>query len=456
MMLLFFEYRTGNVEYRMMISPNFIIRYSLPDIRYSLSSPKTSAMSIRFRLTVMNFLEFFVWGSWLISLGAYMFNVLGFTGAQVGSIYGTMGIAAIVTPALFGIVADRWINAERVFGICHIAGAGLLIWASQTTDYSGLYLIMLLNSFVFMPTIGLNNTISYIVLEKKGFNTVKDFPPIRVWGTIGFIIAMWTVDLLGWAKSPMQLYISAGAGILLGIYSFTMPPCAPVPSKEKRSFASSLGLDAFILFRRRKMFIFFIFALLLGAALQITNTYGSTFLDDFKDKFPDAFAVEHSNFLISISQISETLFILTIPFFLRRFGIKQVMLMSIFAWVLRFGLFAFGDPGPGLWMLVLSMIIYGMAFDFFNISGSLFVEKEANIKIRASAQGLFMLMTNGIGAFLGNYISGRVIDHYTVNGVKNWPDIWLAFAAYALVLGIFFPLLFRYKHDRNAMDVVKH
>jgi NHS family xanthosine MFS transporter len=413
-------------------------------------------MNIKSRLMVMNFLEFFVWGSWLISMGAYMFNVLHFQGWQVGSIYGTMGIASVFTPALFGIVADRWINAERVLGICHLIGAGLLLWASTVTDYSGLYLLMLLNSMVFMPTIGLNNTVSYIVLEKKGFDIVKDFPPIRVWGTIGFIVAMWMVDLCGWNKSPFQLYISAAAGIILGIYAFTMPACTPVKSSEKKSIVSSLGLDAFVLFRKRKMLIFFIFALLLGAALQITNTYGSTFLDDFKSTYPDAFGVKHSNVLISISQISETLFILTIPFFLKKFGIKQVMLMSIFAWVFRFGLFGIGNPGSGLYLLVLSMIIYGMAFDFFNISGSLFVEKEADIKIRASAQGLFMLMTNGIGAFLGNYISGRVIDFYTVDGVKNWQSIWFAFAGYALVLGIIFPLVFRYKHDPDAMVAVKH
>ncbi len=413
-------------------------------------------MDIKFRLTVMNFLEFFVWGAWLISFGGYMFNVLHFQGWQVGSIYGTMGIASVFTPALFGIVADRWINAERVLGICHIIGAILLLCASRVTDYSGLYFLMLMNSFFFMPTIGLNNTVSYIILEKKGFNIVKDFPPIRVWGTIGFICAMWMVDICGWNMSPLQLYISAGAGILLGIYSFSMPACTPVRTTEKKSLISSMGLDAFVLFRKRKMAIFFVFALLLGAALQITNTYGSAFLDDFKNTYPDSFGVKHSNLLISISQISETLFILTIPFFLRKFGIKQVMLMSIFAWVLRFGLFGIGNPGSGLYLLILSMIIYGMAFDFFNISGSLFVEKEADIKIRASAQGLFMLMTNGIGAFLGNYISGRVIDYYTLNGVKDWQSIWFAFAAYALVLGIFFPLVFRYKHKPEELQTVNH
>jgi len=413
-------------------------------------------MNIRLRLILMNFLEFFVWGSWLISLGGYMIVTLKFNGTQVGSIYGTMGLASLFMPALLGIVADRWINAERVLGICHIIGALLLFVASKITDPHEMYWVMLLNSMMFMPTIALNNTVSYIVLEKRGFNIVKDFPPIRVWGTVGFVCAMWLVDLCGWTISPLQLYISAASGLFLGIYAFTMPKCPPAKSKEKRSLSSSLGLDAFILFGRKKMLIFFIFAMLLGAALQITNTFGTTFLEDFKGTYPDAFGVKHPNILISISQISETLFILTIPFFLRRFGIKQVMLMSMFAWVLRFGLFGIGNPGSGLILLVLSMIVYGMAFDFFNISGSLFVEKEADINIRASAQGLFMLMTNGLGAYFGGFFSGRVVDHFTTNGIRDWQSIWFTFSGYALVLGITFPLIFKYKHNRADVENIRH
>jgi NHS family xanthosine MFS transporter len=412
-------------------------------------------MNIKTRLMVMNFLEFFVWGSWLISIGSYMGATLHFTGTQIGNVYATMGLASLITPAIFGIVADRWVNAERVLGICHLIGAVLLVWASTVTDYDTFYVIMLLNSCMFMPTIALNNTVSYIVLEKKGLDIVKDFPPIRVWGTIGFIFAMWMVDMLGWTQSHLQLYVSAAAGIILGIYSFTMSKCPPVKVNAKRSLISAFGLDAFVLFKRRKMIIFFVFAMLLGAALQITNAFGVPFLDDFKGAYADSFAVKHPSVLISISQISETLFILTIPFFLRKFGIRNVMLMSIFAWVFRFGLFGIGNPGSGLYLLVLSMIIYGMAFDFFNISGSLFVEKEADIKIRASAQGLFMLMTNGIGAFLGGTIAGRVVDYYTVNGVKDWHSIWFAFAAYSLALGVLFPLFFRYKHQGD-IGVVKH
>jgi NHS family xanthosine MFS transporter len=365
-----------------------------------------------------------------------------------------MGIASLVTPAVFGIIADRWMPAQRLLGLSHIAGALLLLYASMVHDFYALYLIILANSLIFMPTIALNNTVSYIILERKGLQIVRDFPPIRVWGTIGFIAAMWLVDLLGLTKSPSQLYVSATAGILLGIYTFSLENCPPGGKEKSRSLYSALGLDAFVLFSKRTLLVFFLFAMLLGAALQITNTFGLPFLNDFKTYYAESFAVKHPNILISISQISETLFILTIPFFLKRFGIKKVMLMSIFAWVFRFGLFGLGNPGIGLWLLILSMIIYGMAFDFFNISGSLFVEKEADVHIRASAQGLFMFMTNGLGAFFGGMLSGWVVDHFTVSGVKQWREIWFTFAAYAIFLGLIFPFLFRYRHNKQEMEVL--
>ena len=406
-------------------------------------------MSIKFRLIVMNFLQFFVWGAWLISLGGYMIVTLKFTGVEVGSIFSTMGIASLFMPAIMGIISDRFINAEKVLGFCHIVGGLLLFLASNIQDYPSLYIIMLFNSMMYMPTIALANTVSYNALEKNGLDIIKSFPPIRVWGTVGFIAAMWTVDFLSWTKSPMQLYVAGGAAILLGLYSFTMPKRPPLKASDARSFVSSVGLDAFVLFKTRKMAIFFIFSMFLGAALQITNLFGGSFLDDFKTVYPDSFGVQHPNLLLSISQISETLFILTIPFFLNKFGIKKVMIFSILAWVLRFALFGIGNPGDGLYLLVLSMIIYGMAFDFFNISGSLFVEKEADPKIRASAQGLFMLMTNGLGAFFGGIFSGYVVDFFTSNGVRDWQSIWFTFASYALVLAIVFPFIFKYKHEKE-------
>lgn len=384
-----------------------------------------------------------------------MIVTLKFTGVEVGSIFATMGIASLFMPAVMGIIADRFLNAERVLGYCHIAGALLLFAAAQIKDYPSLYIIMLFNSMAYMPTIALANTVSYNALDKKGMDIVKSFPPIRVWGTIGFIAAMWVVDLLDFTKSPMQLYVSASASLVLGIYAFSMPPRPPLKSVATRSFSSSLGLDAFVLFKNRKLAVFFTFAMFLGAALQITNLFGGSFLDDFKNTYPNSFGVQHSNLLLSISQISETLFILTIPFFLYKFGIRTVMLFSIIAWVLRFALFGIGDPGDGLWLLVLSMIIYGMAFDFFNISGSLFVERESDVKIRASAQGLFMLMTNGLGAFFGGILSGWVVDFFTdSSGVRDWQNIWFTFAGYALVLAIIFPFVFKYKHIPDELKAI--
>ncbi len=415
-----------------------------------------ATMSIQVRLGLMNFMQFFVWGSWLISLGGYMIATLGFTGGQVGSIYATMGVGSLFMPGLLGVLADRWLNAERLYGICHLACAGLLLWASTVKDFDALYLIMLLNGMVYMPTIGLNNAVCYRVLEQGGLNTIQRFPAIRVWGTVGFIAAMWMVDFAGWARSERQLHISASAALLLGLYAFTIPKCPPDRCEGKRSLRSALGLDALVLFRRQQTLVLLLFAVLLGAALQITNAFGGAFLDDFKTEYPDSFGVKHPNLLLSISQMSETFFILLIPFFLQRFGIKRVMLMSIVAWVLRFGLFAFGDPGAGLWMLVLSMIIYGMAFDFFNISGSLFVNEQAEPEIRASAQGLLMIMTNGLGALVGGVASGMVVDHFTADGVKDWQSIWLTFTGYALVLSLVFPLAFSYRHGSpNIGRVVK-
>lgn len=405
-------------------------------------------MNVKLRLIVMNFLEFFVWGSWLISLGGYMIVTLKFTGSQVGSIYATMGVASLFMPPLMGIVADRWVNAEKVLGACHIAGAIALLLAARVVDFPTVYLMMLLNAMFYMPTIALNNAVSYSVLQQQGIDIVKVFPSIRVWGTVGFVVAMWVIDFGKWTLSPSQLYVSATAGLLLGIYAFTLPAC-PTSRNTKNTLLSSLGLDALVLFRRTRMAVFFIFAMFLGAALQITNTFGEAYLHDFSEDYPDSFAVQHPSILMSVSQISETLFILAIPFFLKRFGIKKVMLMSIFAWVLRFGLFGFGNPGSGFVLLVLSMIVYGMAFDFFNISGSLFVKREADNSILSSAQGLFMFMTNGVGAFVGGTLSGWVVDYFTHDGVRNWQHIWLAFAGYALLLGIVFPFTFTYEHKRS-------
>lgn len=416
-------------------------------------------MGIKFRLTVMNFLQFFVWGAWLLSFGKYLGATLHFSGEQIGAVFMTLGIASIFMPGLMGIIADRWVSANKLFAILHIVGAFLLFLAARETDFDSLYLVMLLYLMLYMPTIALDNTVSYAILEKNGYDIVKVFPPIRVWGTIGFIVAVWIVDIFGWGLTNYQLYFSAIFSMVLGLYSLTLPNVGIAKSDKKKTLAQAMGLDALVLFKSKKMAIFLIFAMLLGAALQITNMWGEAFLHDFSKiaAYKDVFAVKNNGILMSISQISETLFILTIPFFLKRFGIKKVMLMSMFAWVFRFGLFGIGYPtGFGLALLILSMIIYGMAFDFFNISGSLFVEMEVKSDIRASAQGLFMIMTNGLGAMAGAYGSGVIVQLFTHNGIRAWPDIWYIFAGYALIIGIFFIFLFKYKHNPEKLAKVQH
>ena len=419
-------------------------------------------MNIKFRLTILSFFQFFVWGAWLITIATYFFSNNMGTGAQFGAIFSTLAISSLIMPALTGIIADKWINAERLYGILHILYGAILLYLPQVKDADTLYYVILAAMLCYMPTISLSNSISYTILKNNGFDVIKVFPPIRVWGTIGFIVAMWTTNLTGSKANTNQFIIGAVAAIALGIYSFTLPKCPPQRSIAKGApILEQLGLNAFRLFAKYKMALFFIFSMFLGAALQLTNMYGDTFLDDFRkvpEYGPESFVVKYSTIIMSISQISETVFILTIPFFLRRFGIKKVMLFSMIAWVLRFGLFAYGNPADGLWMIILSCIVYGMAFDFFNISGSLFVETTTASSIRSSAQGMFMMMTNGVGAFLGSKISGYVIDKYfTVNGTdKDWQNIWLSFAVYAAVIAVLFALLFKHKHDPNEIQKVQH
>ena len=414
-------------------------------------------MTSKFRLTILSFFQFFVWGAWLITIATYFFSNNMGTGVQFGAIFSTLAISSLIMPALTGILADKWINAERLYGILHILYGAALFYVPQVKDADTLYYVIFAAMLCYMPTISLSNSISYTILKREGYDVVKVFPPIRVWGTIGFIAAMWITNLTGSKGNANQFIIGGIAAIALGIYSFTLPKCPPQKSIAKgASIIEQLGLNA-----KYKMALFFIFSMFLGAALQLTNMYGDTFLDDFKKVpayGPESFVVKYSTIIMSISQVSETVFILTIPFFLKRFGIKKVMLFSMLAWVLRFALFSYGNPAAGLWMIILSCIVYGMAFDFFNISGSLFVETTTDSSIRSSAQGLFMMMTNGVGAFMGSKISGYVIDKYfTVNGGdKDWHNIWLSFAAYALVVAILFAIFFRHKHDPKEVANVQH
>lgn len=417
-------------------------------------------MNIKIRLTILNFLEFAVWGAYLISMGLYLGSEG--LGSNIGWFYSVQGFVSLCMPALMGIVADKWIQAQRLLGLCHaIAGAFMIaaclygLSAADNVSFGILFTLYTISVAFFMPTIALTNSVAYNALEKEGLDTVKAFPPIRVWGTVGFICSMWAVNLLGIKATAYQFALSGGLSLIMAAYSLTMPACPTNKGGEKKSLVEALGLRAFALFKDYRMAVFFIFSMLLGSCLQITNGYATSYLEAWGalPQYADSLMVKYSVIITSISQMSETLCILLIPFCLSRFGIKKVMLMSMFAWVFRFGFFAIGNPGTGFVFIILSMIVYGVAFDFFNISGSLFVDKETDLGIRNSAQGLFMMMTNGFGATVGMLTAQMVVNHYVFNlpegsdTLPGWKTCWFIFAGYALVVAILFAILFRYKHE---------
>ena len=435
--------------------------------------------NLKFRLIVMNFLQFAVWGAYLTCMGNYL-GKAGM-GAEISWFYAIQGIVSIFMPALMGIVADKWIQPQRLLGICHLlAGAGMIALfmmgqACATPDKAMFITTYTLSVAFYMPTLALSNTAAFTILKENGLDTVKDFPPIRVFGTVGFIATMWFVNCATWHDGALgftigedstkfqlthfQFLVSGVLGVLLCAYCFTLPQCKIV-KKKAQSLAQQLGFDAFKLFKQKKMALFFIFSMLLGMSLQVTNGFATPFLTSFKGspiaEVANSFAANNATMLVSLSQVAEALCILLIPFFLRKYGIKKVMLIAMFAWVFRFGFFGVGSPDfPGVLFFLLSCIVYGVAFDFFKVSGGLFVDKECDPSVRASAQGLFMLMTNGLGATIGTLAAGKIIDHYcqwkgdylmeiTPGG---WQTAWFIFAGFALVVAVAFMFLFKYKHE---------
>ena len=445
-------------------------------------------MNIKIRLIILSFLQFAVWGAYLTSMGNYLGSIG--LGQQIGLFYAMQGFVSILMPAIMGIIADRWIPAQKLLGISHLIAAIFLGAAgyygmqhSDSTDFTTLFSLYSLSVMFYMPTIALSNSVAYSVLINNNFDTIKTFPPIRTFGTIGFIVAMLFVNFAGFENGNFtlnfsnsqgfvsfqntyaQFFVSAFLGIVLSAYSFTLPHCPTNKSDEKQTLSDALGLKAFALFKDKKMAIFFVFSMLLGISLQITNGYANPFITSFKDipQYADSWGANNANALISLSQVSETLCILLIPFCLKRFGIKKVMLMAMFSWFLRFGLFAVGDPGSGVWMFILSMIVYGVAFDFFNVSGSLFVDQETDANIRSSAQGVFMMMTNGFGSTIGMLVAGEIVNHYQifsdidpVTKMNGWYSAWAIFAYYALAVAIMFMIVFKYKHTPEKLENINH
>lgn len=404
----------------------------------------------------MNFLQFGVWGAYLTSMGSYL--AASGLASYIGMFYAMQGVVSLFMPAIVGIIADRWVPAQRLLGVCHLLAATFMGSAGYYALQIGeggtvwtLFALYTLSVAFYMPTIALSNSVAYSILESRGEDTVAAFPPIRVWGTVGFIFSMLACDFLGYQHSALQFIQSAVLGAILGLYCFSLPECPTAESHGRRGLAEALGVKAFALFKQRRMALFFIFSMLLGVSLQITNGFANPFISAFKDipEYASTFGANHANALISLSQISETLCILLIPFFLKRFGIKYVMLIAMLAWVLRFALFGLGNPGGGVWMFILSMIVYGIAFDFFNISGSLYVNEQTDDSIRSSAQGLFMIMTNGVGATIGTLMAQTVVNRFVytqtdgLQQIAGWQTSWLIFAAYSLVVAILFAILFK-------------
>lgn len=415
---------------------------------------KNNGISIR--LIIMNFLQYAIWGAYLTSMGSYLVNIG--LGAKIGIFYAMQGIVSIFMPAIIGIIADKYIQAQKVLGLCHgIAGLAMIaagyygLVAGDSVNFATLFSLYSISVAFYMPTIALSNSVAYSGLEKFGMDTVKDFPPIRVFGTVGFICSMlfvnfMSIDGIQFQLSYNQFFTSGVIGLVLAAYAFTLPACPVAKGGESKSVAEAFGLKAFSLFKKKDMAIFFIFSMLLGVSLQITNGFANPFITHFKEipEYANAWGAQNANALISLSQLSETLCILLIPFAMKFFGIKKVMLIAMFAWVFRFGLFGAGNPGSGVWMFVLSCLVYGVAFDFFNISGSLYVNMKTDEKIRSSAQGLFMLMTNGIGATIGTLGAQEIVNKFVYNAAEpSWSTAWYIFAAYALVVGVLFMILFK-------------
>lgn len=432
-------------------------------------------MNLKVRLVIMNFLEFAVWGAYLTCMGNYLAK--SGMGAQISWFYAIQGIVSIFMPTLVGIVADKWIQPQRLLGLCHLlAGIGMLslCFIGYSVGYGNeipnkaLFIGVYTFSVAFyMPTLALANTTAFTLLKNHGLSTVTDFPPIRVFGTVGFIATMWFVNCAAFDDGGfsftlaqndfkfqytyMQFFVSGLLSIVLFVYAFTLPECK-IEKKPAQSLSQRLGLDAFKLFKTKRMALFFIFSALLGMSLQVTNGYAGPFITSFKastiESVAHSFAANNATLLTSISQVSEALCILMIPFFMKRYGIKVVMLIAMAAWVLRFGFFGIGNPTmPGVLFFILSCIVYGVAFDFFNVSGGIFVDQECDPSIKASAQGLFMLMTNGLGATIGTLAAGAVINHFCTNEngyiIGDWQSCWFIFAGYALVVFLAFAFVFK-------------
>jgi nucleoside transporter len=393
----------------------------------------------RLQLSTLMFLQYFIWGTWYVTLNTYLGETLQFTGTQIGLCYGTFAIAAMISPFFVGLIADKFFATQKVLGTMHLLGAILLVVVAQAKTFQFFYPSLLLYTLSYTPTMALSNSLSFHQMEDPG----KQFPGVRVLGTIGWIAANNVIGLLGFTNEVGQLYTGAVVSLLLGFYSFTLPHVPP-KKETKATFKELLGFDALRLFRSRPFAVVILASVLTCIPLSFYFGFTASFLSDIGMKFiPNK---------LSLGQVSEIFFLLILPFFLARFGVKRVLFIGMSAWLIRYFCFANGNMESGLWMIFTGILLHGVCYDFFFVTGQIYVDKAAPAHLKSSAQGLITFATYGLGMFIGTWFAGRTVDLFTLDGMPEWTRIWYVPALLAALVLILFVILFSEKRKQKIID----